>query len=97
MPIEFSLTSIVLEGIKQNKFLCHIVRRIHNLYSLSDIIRKIKLMRMIWTEHAARVVAKRNKYRLLVGKSEEKRILRIIRRMWRMLLIWTSKNWYGLD
>jgi hypothetical protein len=47
------------------------VKRVHNLYSSPSIIKMIKLMRMRWAGHVARVGEKRNVYRLLVGKEEE--------------------------
>jgi hypothetical protein len=40
----------------------------HDLYFSSSIIRIIKARRMRWTGHVARMVEKRNLYRLLVGK-----------------------------
>jgi hypothetical protein len=46
---------------------------LHNLYSSPGIIRMIKSRRMRWAEHVARMRAKRNAYRVLVGKPEEKR------------------------
>jgi hypothetical protein len=45
---------------------------LHNLYSLPSIIRIIKLSRMRWAGHVARMGEKRNVYRLLVGKPEGK-------------------------
>jgi hypothetical protein len=52
-------------------------RKMHNeelrdLYSSPSIIRIIKSRRMIWVGHVARMGAKRNTYRLLVGKLEGK-------------------------
>jgi hypothetical protein len=41
---------------------------LHDLYSLPSIITIIKSRRMRWVEHVARMWAKRNVYRLLVGK-----------------------------
>jgi hypothetical protein len=55
---------------------------LHNLYSSPSIIRIIKLRRMRWAGHVARMGEKRNVYRLLVGKSEGKRPLRRPRRRW---------------
>jgi hypothetical protein len=57
---------------------------LHNLYSSPSIIRIIKPRRMRWAGHVARLGAKRNVYRLLVGKPEGKRPLRRIRRRWTM-------------
>jgi hypothetical protein len=52
-------------------------RKLHNeelrdLYSLPSIIRIIKLRRMRWAGHVARMGKKRNAYRLLVEKPEER-------------------------
>jgi hypothetical protein len=43
---------------------------LHNLYSSSDIIRQIKLRRMRWAGHVARMAEGRSLYRVLVGKPE---------------------------
>jgi hypothetical protein len=61
-------------------------RKLHNeelrdLYSSPSIIR-IKSRRMRWAGHIARMGEKRNAYRLLVGKPEEKRPLGRPRRRW---------------
>jgi hypothetical protein len=48
---------------------------LHNLYSSPNIIRIIKSRRMRWAEHVSRTGAKRNTYRILVGKPEGKRPL----------------------
>jgi hypothetical protein len=45
------------------------------MYSSPSIIRIIKLRRMRWAGHVARMGEKRNEYRLLVGKPEGKRPL----------------------
>jgi hypothetical protein len=59
---------------------------LHNLYSSLSIIRMIKSRRMRWAGHVARMGEKRNAYRILVGKPEEKRPLgRPRRRGWRIL------------
>jgi hypothetical protein len=55
-------------------------RKLHNeelrdLYSSPSIIRIIKLKRMGWAGHVARMEEKRNACRLLVGKPEGKRPL----------------------
>jgi hypothetical protein len=55
---------------------------LHNLYSSPSIIRIIKSGRMRWARHVARMVEKRNVYRLLVGKPEGKRPLGRQRRRW---------------
>jgi hypothetical protein len=83
-------------------------RKLHNeelrdLYSSPSIIRIIKLRRMRWADHVARMGAKRNAYRLLVGKSEGKRPLGRPIRRWvdniRMDLGevgWGDVDWVGL-
>jgi hypothetical protein len=45
---------------------------IHNFYSSPDIIRQIKSRKMRWAEHVARMVDRRNMYRVLVRKPEGK-------------------------
>jgi hypothetical protein len=51
--------------------------QLHNLYSLPSIIIMIKSRKMRWAGHVARMGAKRNAYRILVGKLEGKRPLGI--------------------
>jgi hypothetical protein len=48
---------------------------LHNLYSSPNIIRMIKLRRMRWAWHVARMGEKRNARRILVGKPEGKKPL----------------------
>jgi hypothetical protein len=52
------------------------VEELHNFYSSPSLIRMIKPRWMLWAGHVARMVAKRNAYRILVGKQEGKRALR---------------------
>jgi hypothetical protein len=72
---------------------------LHDLYSSPSIIRIIKLRRMGWTGHVARMGEKRNAYRLLVGKPEGRRQLGRPRRRWlddiRMDLV--EVGWGDLD
>jgi hypothetical protein len=63
-------------------------RRLHNkklyaLYSSPSIIRVIKSRRLRWVEHVARMAERRGAYRALVGKSEKRRLLERLRRIWR--------------
>jgi hypothetical protein len=53
---------------------------LHNLYPSPNIVRVIKSRRMRWTGHVARKGEGRDVYRVLVGRAEGKRPLRIPRR-----------------
>jgi hypothetical protein len=72
---------------------------LHNLYSSPSIIRMMKLRRMRWTGHVARMGEKRNAYGILVGYPEGKRPLGRRRRWWvdnnKMYL--TKIGWGGMD
>jgi hypothetical protein len=72
---------------------------LHRLYSSPSIIRMIKLRRMRWTGHVARMGEKWNAYRILVGKIEGKGPLRRPRRGWadnnKMCL--REIGWSGMD
>jgi hypothetical protein len=76
---------------------------LRDLYSSTSIIRIIKSRRMRWAGHVARIGAKRNAYRLLVGKPEGKKPLGRPRRRWvdniKMDLGevgWGDVDWIGL-
>jgi hypothetical protein len=77
---------------------------LHDLYSLPSIIRIMKVRRMRWAGHVARMGGKkRNAYRLLVGKPEGRRPLGRPRGRWldnsRMDLVevgWGDVDWIGL-
>jgi hypothetical protein len=78
-------------------------KELHDLYSSPSKIRIIKSRRMRWACHVARMEEKRNAYRLLVGKPEEKRPLGRPRRRWvdniRLDLgevEWGDVDWIGL-
>jgi hypothetical protein len=83
-------------------------RKLHNeelrdLYSSPSIIRILKLRRMGWAGHIARMGEKRNAYRLSVEKPEGKRPLGRPRCRWvdniKMNLLeidWGSMDWIGL-
>jgi hypothetical protein len=49
---------------------------LRNWYSLPDIIRQMKLRRMRWAGHVARMGEGRNVYRILLGMPEEKKHLK---------------------
>jgi hypothetical protein len=55
---------------------------LHNLYSSPDIIRQVKLRRMGWAGHVARMGEEIKVYKVLVGKPEGKRPLGRPRRRW---------------
>ena len=62
-------------------------KRLHNmelndLYSSPNILRVIKLRRMRWAGHVARMGEDRGAYRVLVGKPEGERPLGRPRRKW---------------
>jgi hypothetical protein len=57
-------------------------KELHNLYSSPSIIRFIKLRRMRWAGHAARMGEMRNVYMLLVLEPEGKRPLGRLRCRW---------------
>ena len=52
------------------------------LYSSTNIIRVIKLRRMRWAVHVARMGERKDVYRVLVEKPERKRPLGIPRQRW---------------
>jgi hypothetical protein len=55
---------------------------LRDFYSSPSVIRIIKWRRKKWAGHVARMVEKRNPYRLLVGNQEGKRPLGRPRRRW---------------
>jgi hypothetical protein len=62
-------------------------KRLHNeelndLYSSPNIVWVIKLRRMRWAGHVARMGERRGKYRILVGKPEVKKPLGRPRHRW---------------
>ena len=62
-------------------------RRLHNeelndMYSSPNIVQVIKLRRMRWAGHVARMGEERGVYRVLVGKPEGRRLLGRPRRRW---------------
>jgi hypothetical protein len=81
----------------------HHNEELRNLYSSPSIIRLLKSRRMRWSGHVARMRAKKNAYRLLVGKPEGKRLLGRPRHRWmdniRLDLGevgWGDVDWIGL-
>jgi hypothetical protein len=55
---------------------------LHNLYSSRNIVRVIKLRRLRWAGHVARMGEERDVYRVLVGRPEGRRPLGRSRRRW---------------
>jgi hypothetical protein len=72
---------------------------LHNLHSSPSIIRIIKSRSMRWAGYVARMAAKRNAYRILVGKPEGKRPLGRPKGRWvgNIKMDLTQIGWYGLD
>ena len=64
-------------GVKETKN-----EELNDLYSSPDIFRVIKLRRMRWTGHVARMGKRRVVYRVIVGKPEGKRTLGRTRFRW---------------
>jgi len=56
--------------------------KLNDLYSSPNIVRVIKLRRMRWAGHVARMGEERGVYRFLLGKPEGKRPLWRPRRRW---------------
>ena len=52
------------------------------MYSAPNIIRNLKLRRLRWAEHVARMKESRNTYRVLVERLEGKKPLGRPRRRW---------------
>jgi hypothetical protein len=57
----------------------------------------IKLMKMGWAEHSARVQEKRNAFKVLVGKLEEKRPLGRPRLRWENNIDVGGTRWNDVD
>jgi hypothetical protein len=55
---------------------------LHNLYLSPDIIRQVRLRRMRWAGHVARMGEERKVYKVLVGNPEGKRPLGRPRHRW---------------
>ena len=53
------------------------------MYSCPDIIKIIKLKRLRWADHVARMGEERGAYRIVVGKPDGKRPVGRPRRRWR--------------
>jgi hypothetical protein len=82
-----------------------LAEEIHDLYSSPSIIRTLKSRRMRWSGRVARMGAKRNAYRIWVGKPEGKRPLGRLRRTSRWVdniklileryngVVWTGLIW----
>jgi hypothetical protein len=66
---------------------------LHRLYSSPSIIRIIKLRRMGWAGHVARMWEKRNAYRILVGRPEDEDVSGWIIIKWNL----DRMGWCGLD
>ncbi|KAJ4446225.1 hypothetical protein ANN_12919 [Periplaneta americana] len=81
MPPTVSYTSALLDEVTGEWRKLHNAE-LHALYPSPDIIRNIKSRLLRWAGHIAHVGESRNEYRVLVGRREGKRPLRIPRRKW---------------
>jgi hypothetical protein len=72
---------------------------LHNLYCSPNIIRIIKSRRMRWAGHVPRMGEKQNAYRILVRKSEGKRLLGRRRHRWEdnIKMDLRERGWSGMD
>jgi hypothetical protein len=72
---------------------------LHNLYRSTSIIIIIKSRRLRWVGHVARIGAKRNAYRILVGNPEGKKPLGRPRLRWEDNIRMDLRDigWGGLD
>jgi hypothetical protein len=73
-------------------------RKLHNeelnvLYCSPNVVRVIKSTRMRWAGHVLCMGERRGVYRVLVGKSEEKRPLGRPRHRWEDILRWIFRKW----
>ena len=73
-------------------------RKLHNeelndLYSSPNIFRVIKLRRIRWAMHVARMGEKRSVYRILVWKPEGTRPLGRPKGGWDIVLRWIFRKW----
>jgi hypothetical protein len=66
---------------------------LHDLYCSPNVVRVIKLRRMRWAGHVARMRKERCVYRLLVGKPNEKNHLEDPGIDGRIILKWVFKKW----
>jgi hypothetical protein len=72
---------------------------LRNVYASPNTIRMIKSRRMRWAGHVARMRAKRNECRILVGKPEGRIPLERPRRRWvdNMKIYLREIGWDGID
>jgi hypothetical protein len=72
---------------------------LHKFYSSPTVIRMTKSRTSRWVEHVARIGAKRNAYRILVGKPEGKRPLGRLKCRWmdNVKMDLTEIGWGGID
>jgi hypothetical protein len=71
---------------------------LHNLYSLTNIIRMIKSRRMRWAQHVA-CMGEKNAHTILVGKQEAQRPLGWPRHSWEdhIKMYLRETGWGGMD
>jgi hypothetical protein len=72
---------------------------LYNLYTLPNIIRRIKSRRMRWAGHVTRMGEKRNVYRILLWKPEGRRPIERPKRWWvdNIKMDLREIGWDGVD
>jgi hypothetical protein len=66
------------------------------VYSSANIKRMIKLMRMRWAGHVARMWENRNVCRILMGSQKEREHYEDLDVGGRVILKWTVEKYYGV-
>jgi hypothetical protein len=66
---------------------------LHDLYSSPNTVWVIKLRRMRWAGHVARMRERRGVYRVFMGKREGRRSLIRPRHRWEDNIRWISSKW----
>jgi hypothetical protein len=69
---------------------------LYNLYFSPNKIGMINSKRIKWAEHVASHEEKKNEYKVLMGKPEEKGALRRPRLGGRIILRWILEKWDGV-